>query len=105
MMLQKHISISISRAICISLLLAAQVAVMAQKPKAIVIQPKDTLSLFRHVAVSGDLAGLAQLQFSDYGQYEVAARVSLRNKYFPVVELGYGPVSYTHLTLPTNYTV
>ncbi|MFR5269639.1 MAG: hypothetical protein ACLTGI_01460 [Hoylesella buccalis] len=46
----------------------AQVAVMAQRHKAIVIQPKDTLSFFRHVAVSGDLVGLAQMQFSDYGQ-------------------------------------
>lgn len=104
MMLQKHISISISRVICISLLLAAQVAVMAQKSKAIVIQPKDTLSLFRHVAVSGDLAGLAQLQFSDYGQYEVTARVSLRNKYFPIVELGYGRADSEDPSTQLHYT-
>lgn len=109
MMLQKHISISISRAICISLLLLAQVAVMAQRHKANVIQPKDTLSFFRHVAVSGDLVGLVQMQFSDYGQYEVAARVSLRNRYFPVVELGYGkadsedPSTHLHYTSKAPY--
>lgn len=51
---------------------------------------KDTIPLFRGLAVSGDLVGIAQLAFGDYGQYEVALRVNLKDKYFPIIELGYG---------------
>lgn len=50
----------------------------------------DSIALLRGVAVSADLIGLAQIAFSDYGQYEAAARVNLKDRYFPVVEIGYG---------------
>ena len=54
------------------------------------VAEKDTVALFRGVAVSADLIGAAQLALSDYGQYEAALRINLRDKYFPVLELGYG---------------
>ena len=50
----------------------------------------DTLPFFRGFAVSADLVGLLQMQFGDYGQYEAALRLNLRNRYFPILELGYG---------------
>lgn len=86
------------------MLLMAQMAVMAQKPKKITILPKDTLPFFRHVAVSADLIGPIQMQFSDYGHYEVAARISLRNRYFPVVELGYGKADSEDPSTQLHYT-
>ena len=108
-MLKTRISTYISKSICISLLLIAPFAGMAQRPKKIQPPPKDTTNFFRHVAVSADLVGLAQLQFSDYGQYELAARVSLRDRYFPIIELGYGkadsedPGSQLHYTSKAPY--
>lgn len=50
----------------------------------------DDVSLFNGLAVSVDLVGPAQMLFGDYGQYEAALRINLRDKYFPVFELGIG---------------
>jgi hypothetical protein len=52
------------------------------------LQHHDTL--FRGVAVSGDLVGLAQKPFgSKFGYFEGAARINLCNRYFPIFEMGY----------------
>lgn len=50
----------------------------------------DTVPLFRGVAVSVDAVGLIQDATGDYGQYEGAVRVNLKDRYFPVIEVGYG---------------
>ena len=100
----KHISIFILKSICISLLLAVQTSVMAQKPKLPMQQQPDTTRLFRHIAVSVDLVGMAQMQLSDYGQIEVAARLNLKDKYFPVVELGYGKADSENPGTLLHYT-
>lgn len=77
--------------ISLSLLLAATSA-NAQK---IVIQSEpDTVPLFRGIAVGADLFGAIQRQVSDYGQYEANLRVNLRDKYFPVLELGIGDADH-----------
>lgn len=91
-MTPKRISSYISRTAAISLLLliAAFPAHAQQRKKAVGQTEADTVALFRGVAVSADLVGLAQKAFSDYGQYEAALRVNLRDRYFPVFELGYG---------------
>lgn len=54
----------------------------------------DTLPLFRGFAVSTDLVGLLQMQLGDYGQYEAALRLNLRNRYFPTLEAGYGKANH-----------
>ncbi len=51
---------------------------------------RDTIPLFRGIAVSFDLVGLIQKGLGDYGQYEAAARLNLRDRYFPVIEVGVG---------------
>jgi hypothetical protein len=65
----------------------------------------DSIAFFRNVAVSVDLVGPLQLALSDYGQYEAALRVNLKDKYFPIVELGYGKAdgedAATHLSYKT----
>ena len=89
-MTQKRISSFISRLAVSVLMLLPATAATAQKKPATKPAENDTIALLRGIAVSADIVGLAQQAFSDYGQYEAALRVNLRDKYFPVVELGYG---------------
>ncbi len=101
-MLSNRISSFISRAAAISLLLASAVSASADSRE----QDKaetDTIPLFRNVAVSVDAIGLGQLAISDYGQYEAALRVNLRDKYFPVVEIGYGRADAFDVTTKVGY--
>lgn len=87
------------------LLLGAVQGMFAQntRQQAAEAQRADTVALFRGVSVSADLVGLAQLSFSDYGQYEAAARINLRDKYFPVVEIGLGKANADNVTTHMNY--
>ncbi|MGM9700824.1 MAG: DUF6048 family protein [Prevotella sp.] len=91
-----------SRLLAISLLLIATLPATAQQKKKMVAEP-DTIPLFRGVAVSADLAGIAQLALSDYGQYEAALRVNLRDKYFPVIELGMGKADANDVATNLTY--
>lgn len=59
------------------------------------MEEKDTTALFKGFAVGVDLVGPAQKMLSDYGQYEASLRINLKDKYFPVVELGYGECDHT----------
>ena len=52
--------------------------------------PADSLEWFQGASVSYDLVGLGQLMFSDYGHHELALRVNLKDRYFPVLEAGIG---------------
>ena len=87
------------------LLMLMTVSAMAQQGNGTknIVQEKDTVSLFRGVSVSADLVGIAQLAFSDYGQYEAAARVNLRDKYFPIVEVGLGKANSENVTTKMTY--
>lgn len=71
-----------------SSILFPQHAQARQKDKVTV--EEDTVAFFRGLSVSADVVGLAQLTFGDYGQYEGALRVNIKDKYFPIVEIGYG---------------
>lgn len=55
----------------------------------------DSIPLFNGIALSVDLVGPVQMAISDYGQYETSLRVNLKDKYFPVLELGLGRADYT----------
>lgn len=70
--------------------------------KNIVEQP-DTVPLFCGIQVSADLAGVAQIILSDYGQYEAALRVSIKDKYFPVFELGMGKAKHDNELTGIHY--
>lgn len=59
------------------------------------VQEKDTTALFKGFAVAVDLVGPAQKLLGDYGQYEASLRINLKDKYFPIVELGYGMCDHT----------
>ena len=103
MMPLKSISTFISRSIVFSLLLlmAAPVAQAqssrskAEWEKMRQKQIDDSIPLFRGVQVMVDLIGPIQRAVSAYGQYEAGVRVNLKDKYFPVVEVGYGEADHT----------
>ena len=61
----------------------------AQQRKAKAAEP-DTIPWFRGVAVSVDAVGPVQRWISSYGQYEAALRINLKDRYFPIVEVGIG---------------
>lgn len=63
----------------------------------------DSTSLFNGVAIGVDLLGIGQRALSDYGQYEAAVRVNLRDRYFPIVELGLGQANATDETTNLCY--
>jgi len=62
---------------------------MAQKRKVIVEEP-DTIAFLRGFQVHADAVGPAQLLFSSYGQIEFGLRVNLKDRWFPVLEVGVG---------------
>lgn len=104
----KRTSSFVSRVIAISMLLIAVTTATAQSRKDATADKKltaqkDTVAFFRGVAVSADVVGLAQLAFSDYGQYEAALRINLKDRYFPVFELGYGTADSDNPTTNLKY--
>lgn len=104
----KRTSSFVSRVIAISLLLIAVTTVSAQSRKEAIAEKSakaenDSVAFFRGVAVSADVVGLTQLAFSDYGQYEAALRINLKDRYFPVFELGYGTADADNPTTNLRY--
>jgi len=73
---------------------------MQKKP---IIVEKDTTAFFKGFAVSVDLFGPAMKVFGDYGQYEAALRINLKDKYFPIFELGYGMCDHVDDATEVSY--
>lgn len=111
MMSPSSISTFISRSIASSLLLLAMVAgVSAQTSNRKAMQEKlrlkqidDSIPFYRGFQVKGDLVGLVQKGVSSYGQYEAGVRINLKDKYFPVVELGLGEADHQDDITQTSY--
>lgn len=100
----KNISTYISStAISLIMLVAAPVAADAKDSAEI---KNDSVPLFNGIAVSVDLVGPMQMVFGDYGQYEAALRINLKDRYFPIVELGIGKADHnddaTDITYKTS---
>ncbi len=86
-------------AISLFLLLPTDANAQYKKKKKETTEEPDTIPLFRNVAVSFDAVGIIQDVTGRYGQYEGAVRVNLKDRYFPVVELGLGRGNKTnHIT-------
>lgn len=106
MMLPRSISIYISRSIAISLLLLLAVPLIAQRAeRKQAVRPTldDSIPTFRGVQVYGDVVGLIQKATSAYGQYEAGVRVNLKDRYFPVVEMGLGSTDHRDDVTQTKY--
>lgn len=103
MMRLKNISACIL-SLVISLLIIGTTTASAQyrRKKVEVVMP-DTVPFFNGFQVSADLLGAAMMHLSSYGQYEGALRLNLRDRYFPIVELGYGKADHTDDGTQLNY--
>ncbi|MDO5446358.1 MAG: DUF6048 family protein [Prevotellaceae bacterium] len=98
--MQKTISTSISRLVIslVALLLVTDASaqgttVTSTSTGATAVVP-DSLKLFQGVSVGYDLVGAGLLMFSDYGHHELCVRANLKDKYFPVVEVGVGKANH-----------
>ena len=100
-MLQRALSSFILKIIAISLSLCAAEPLHAQKKAA--VTAIDSIPFFNGIAVSADLIGPAQLMMSSYGQYQAALRVNLKNKWFPVAEVGYGKANADDVSTKLSY--
>lgn len=85
---RQNISTYISRIVVSIVVLMTGSSAYAQNNK--ITNPADTMPLFKGMQISVDIAGPIIMQLSDYGEYEAALRLNLKNKYFPIFELGYG---------------
>jgi len=100
-MTQRQICISCLKSLISILLILAVVPAQAQRRKT--VEEPDSTPLFNGVQIMADLVGPIQMAVSDYGQWEVAARVNLKDKYFPVIELGYGKANHDEEASSTAY--
>ena len=100
-MLQRVLSSFILKIIAISLILCAAEPLHAQKKAA--ATATDSIPFFNGIAVSADLIGPAQLMVSSYGQYQAALRVNLKNKWFPIAEVGYGKANADDVSTKLSY--
>ena len=57
--------------------------------------PKENSFAFKGFAVSADMYGYINTLFDDYTSSEVAVQANLGNRFFPVVEIGYGSTDTT----------
>lgn len=105
-MSDQSISTYISRSIVCSLLLLLAICVPAQgnrqsgqgqqhlsKDEQLRLRMKaidDSIPWYRGFQVKVDLIGPLEKAVSSYGQFEAGVRVNLKDKYFPVIEVGYG---------------
>lgn len=110
MIFRNNISTSILRNIVFSLLLLTVTPdAAAQKPqkqaqeKPYINNADDPTAFFRGIQVKADMVGLVQKMVSDYGQYEAGVCINLKDKYFPVIELGLGKADHTDIITQTSY--
>lgn len=85
---RQNISTYISRIVVSIVVLMTGSSAYAQNNK--ITNPADTMPRLKGMQISVDIAGPIIMQLSDYGEYEAALRLNLKNKYFPIFELGYG---------------
>ena len=76
--------------LAISILLLIAQGANAQRKISLETSKTDSVPFFNGVAISVDLVGPIQKSLGDYGQYEAALRLNLKDKYFPIIEIGYG---------------
>lgn len=87
---------------CLLILGGAPANAQNQKKKMATVE-KDTIPFFRGMAVGVDVIGPVQLMVSDYGQYEASLRINLKDKYYPIFELGYGKADARDESTKINY--
>lgn len=64
---------------------------------------KKQIPLFSGVSVSVDAVGAVMAAASPYGQFEAAARLNLKQRFFPILELGWGISDHTNDNTNLHY--
>lgn len=77
----------------------------SREEAAAALEAQKRLPLFAGASVSTDLCGLGMALAGKYGQYEAAARLNLRGRYFPIAEVGIGSSNHTDETTALHYKV
>lgn len=115
---------NISKCICVLLLSSYGLRTTAQRPlatdstkqfKAVQYANKDAertlralgnrrIPLFAGLSLSADVLGAGLAHISQYGHYEAALRLNLRNTYFPIAELGLGRANMVGETTQLHFT-
>ena len=104
MISRRPTSICISIAtISLVLLFVCQPVVAQHRKKAVTAEAVDTTAWFQGLSVSIDLVGVIQRAVSSYGQYEAALRVNLKDRYFPIFELGVGSANHDEEATQMHY--
>lgn len=88
--------------LAISLLLPINASAQKGK-KSVNAVEADTLGLWRGMTVGFNVAGAAQRIMSSYGEYEASVRASLRDRFFPTVEVGIGSCNADDVTTLLRY--
>lgn len=100
---RNHISTCILALATSLLILAHAIPCQAQSRKKMAEQEPDTVPLFRGLSVSADLVGPGMMLMSDYGQMEAHLRINLKDKYFPVFEMGWGKADANEVSTKISY--
>lgn len=77
----------------------------SREEAAAAMEANNRLPLLAGVSVMVDAAGAVMALATPYGQYEAAARVNLRGRYFPIVEVGWGVSDNLNETTNNHYKV
>lgn len=102
MITAKNILVSIS-VTCTSLLLTIGMPANAQEKKNEQTNNAEKVKVIQHIAISADLIGPIQMAVSNYGQYEAQARFDIKDKFYPVIELGIGKADATDESTQIRY--
>lgn len=78
----------------ISFLMPSQAVAQQRSTTQTDLNEADTVALFKGLSVSYDLAGTVMRLVGDYGQIEGALRMNLRDRYFPIAEIGWGTAKH-----------
>lgn len=68
-------------------------------------EQKQHLVFFQGFALSVDAYGPVAYMVSDYGTFEAALRLNLKNTFFPIVEMGYGKCTKDDFNTKVTYKV
>lgn len=77
----------------------------SREEAAAALAAEKAIPLFAGVSVSADVCGAVMAACTPYGQYEAAARINLRGRYFPIFEIGIGTSNHTNETTEIHYKV
>ena len=67
----------------------------SSQEEAVQTMQEKSIPLLAGMSISGDVAGLVMAAWTSYGQIEGAFRLNLKERFFPIAEIGWGISDYT----------